>query len=786
MLPAVPQTQGKISYQWLACGASLLSVCFAAVVMGGWWLDIEYVRNLGSGYATIKFNTALCFLFSGLAVFFISRKRPRTIGRFMAGLLPWLVLALSVSTFVQYWGGFNLGIDELFASDPQTDPEAYPGRMSRATAFSFFLLSLGMVTERIFGRKGGRGSQILALIVLVCSLIGICGYVLEADALYGIPWFSSYSLPTALLFFLCSSAFLFAFPDYPVMRPVTSALLGGFLARWLLPVAVLLPVFFAWGLLQAIKAGHLSAASAENLFVVLIAFVLSLVIWLLARTMNQIHGRLLEQNVSLREAEEKSSLLAAFVTSSVDSVIGLDNEGRVIAWNQAAESYFGAKKEDIVGTSIYESKLSGQITEELIQKVTQGEILEPLDMIFERKDGYTMDFSLSMSPVRNKGSGIIGVAIIARDMTSHYSVKRQLEDTLYELGEFKSALDEHAIVATTDARGRITYVNDKFCAISKYSREELIGQDHRLVNSGYHPKEFIRDLWKTISAGQVWHGEICNRAKDGAEYWVDTTIVPFRDKEGDIRQYIAIRADITKRVITTRDLARQTDELKRSNADLAQFAYVASHDLQEPLRGVSGCIELLQRHYEASLDERGLEYMQHAVNGIHRMQNLIRDLLAYSKVGTRPKEFQSFELREALLDATKNLSVAIEESGAEISIGEMPAIFGDRSLIVQLLQNLVGNAIKFSGEGKPSIKITSRELPEYWEISVADSGIGIEPQFYEKIFVIFKRLHTRDRYSGTGIGLALCKRIVLRHGGKIWVEPNEEGGSIFRFTVKRK
>lgn len=231
-----------------------------------------------------------------------------------------------------------------------------------------------------------------------------------------------------------------------------------------------------------------------------------------------------------------------------------------------------------------------------------------------------------------------------------------------------------------------------------------------------------------------------------------------------------------------RSLAEHTQELVRSNHELEQFAYVASHDLQEPLRAISGCVEILELRYAPHLDARAHELIAHTVAGVGRMRQLIEDLLEYSRVrlgGT----VSPVSVEAALQTALQQLESAIEKTGAVIEYGEMPTVCADPSQLVQLLQNLLGNAIKYRGPAAPLVKISALRSEQMWIIAVRDNGIGIEPQYFERIFAIFQRLHTRDEYPGTGIGLALCRRIVDQAGGSIWIESELGKGSTFYFTL---
>ena len=233
-------------------------------------------------------------------------------------------------------------------------------------------------------------------------------------------------------------------------------------------------------------------------------------------------------------------------------------------------------------------------------------------------------------------------------------------------------------------------------------------------------------------------------------------------------------------------LDQQAQDLERSNAELEQFAYVASHDLQEPLRKVASFSQLLERRYKGQLDERADQYIAFAVDGAKRMQVLINDLLAFSRVGRLTREHAEVDAGELVDQALTNLSLVIEETGAEVTVDDgMPVVSGDVSLLTAVFQNLIGNAVKFRGEQPPRVHVGVRDAGEEWEFSVADNGIGIEPEYADRIFVIFQRLHAKDAYPGTGIGLALSRKIVEYHGGRIWLDADVTSGTTFRFTLPK-
>ncbi|HYR07471.1 MAG TPA: ATP-binding protein, partial [Longimicrobium sp.] len=276
-------------------------------------------------------------------------------------------------------------------------------------------------------------------------------------------------------------------------------------------------------------------------------------------------------------------------------------------------------------------------------------------------------------------------------------------------------------------------------------------------------------------------GQISGRRRSGEVFPADASISKL--EVGGGRIYTAVLRDVTDRFQAEEALAQQADELARSNAELEQFAYVASHDLQEPLRMVASYTQLLARRYGGQLDDDAHEFIGYAVDGVRRMQSLISDLLAYSRVGSRGVAMERVDLN-AVLDRTRDvLQTSLQEAGAEVTSDPLPTVPADPVQMGQVLQNLVGNALKFRGEAPPRVHVGARRSGAEWVISVQDNGIGIAPEYAHRIFVIFQRLHTRAEYEGTGIGLAICKKIVERHGGRIWVESEPGHGATFLFTL---
>lgn len=273
--------------------------------------------------------------------------------------------------------------------------------------------------------------------------------------------------------------------------------------------------------------------------------------------------------------------------------------------------------------------------------------------------------------------------------------------------------------------------------------------------------------------------------KDGIETYVDIIATPIFNDQGEVVQIIESCRDITDLKLVERELRQTLDELERSNIELQQFADVASHDLQEPLRMIASYVQLLRERYGSKLDADADEFIDFAVEGANRLQETINDLLSYSRVSTHETEQAPVDSNQALKSALENLKAAVHESGASVRSEPLPTVYADSFQISQLFQNLISNAIKFRGDDPPQVEIAAVERENEWLFSVSDNGIGIDKQYNERIFTIFQRLHTKEKYAGTGVGLAICKRIVERHGGRIWVESEPGHGSIFYFTIRK-
>ena len=323
--------------------------------------------------------------------------------------------------------------------------------------------------------------------------------------------------------------------------------------------------------------------------------------------------------------------------------------------------------------------------------------------------------------------------------------------------------------------------------------EKAVGKTDFDFFSNEHAQQAFDDEQEILASGKTVTKEEKETHFNRPDTWVSTIKMPLRDIEGNIIGTYGISRDITERKIAEDILVQRTNELKdavvnlsRSNQELEQFAYVASHDLQEPLRMVSSYTQLLERRYKDKLDQDATDFINYAVDGANRMQRLINDLLEFSRVTTKGKPLVKLDLSAVLGQAVANLQNKIQETGSMIVNDDLPFAYGDEGQLVRVFQNLLDNAMKFKGEAPPRINISAKSFDNTVRISIADNGIGIEKIYSERVFTIFQRLHTKAEYPGTGIGLAICKRTIERHGGKIWFESEPGNGTTFYFTLNIK
>jgi PAS domain S-box-containing protein len=497
---------------------------------------------------------------------------------------------------------------------------------------------------------------------------------------------------------------------------------------------------------------------------------------------------------SAREASERGEELArqaeaarlgreqlvGLLESATDAILTVDADGRIAYANGRTAQYFGYPVAELLGMEI--EQLVPQANQdahrgyraEFARQPRVRAMAPSLDLYALRKDGTEFPVEVSLSPVTGRnGSQVLATV---RDITQarrgqEYQgrISALVEASRYAIISYK--LD--GSVLTWNGGARVLY---------GWSPDEIIGRNVSVIIPGQCMAQHLRQI-EDIAAGKgAQEYEAARRRKDGSLVQVAVSKAPIHDSHRRVVAISTISYDITQRVSAERELHARTEELARSNAELEQFAYVASHDLQEPLRMVASYLQLIEQRYRGRLDSDANDFINYAVDGARRMKQLISDLLNLSRAG-RAMEPRPIELDQALKRATAMLAFAIEESHAVLTRDRLPRVMGEEASLAEVFQNLISNAIKFRSAEPPRIRIGARREIGCWVISVADNGIGIDPAYRDRIFAMFQRLHGREKFPGTGIGLAICKRIVERIGGRIWVESRPGCGATFRFTL---
>lgn len=507
-----------------------------------------------------------------------------------------------------------------------------------------------------------------------------------------------------------------------------------------------------------------------------------------------IHTRCFTNDITERMRNEVATArLAAIVASSDDVIISKTLDGVVTSWNRAAEMLFGYPEAEMIGAPAARIFPPDRLHEEalILSDIRAGKRIDYFETLCVSKNGTLIDVSTTISPITDSSGHIIGVSTILRDVRAQKKKEADLKLLLKDLSDTKLALGNSAIVAMTDAQGRITYVNDKFCAISQYSRDELLGQDHRIINSGRHPKEFFRDLWRTISGGGVWSGEICNKAKDGSFYWVDTTITPFLDANGKPERFVAIRADITERKVAEFALSTSRDAALQAAQAKADFLASMSHEIRTPMNSIIGLTGLL---LNTGLTAQQKELAGTVRNSGEVLLSLINDILDFSKFesGKVRLEEMPFDLDQLIASTIELVALRAGEKGLKLNVVPQTSpsvLVGDPGRLRQILLNLVANAVKFTEKGEVTVSTDVEVQDEHsstLRFRVSDTGIGIPKEALSGLFDSFTQADasTTRRFGGTGLGLAIAKKLVTLMGGEIGVESAPDKGSTFWFRVR--
>jgi PAS domain S-box-containing protein len=496
----------------------------------------------------------------------------------------------------------------------------------------------------------------------------------------------------------------------------------------------------------------------------------------------------LESNRDISQRHQEESRFRGLMEAAPDAMVVVNKTGEIVLINVRAEELFGYRRDELLNKPIealipqrfrshHPDQRNAFFGHPQVRAMGQG-----MELFGLRKDGSEFPAEIMLSPLGN-AEGVLATAAI-RDISARKAAEESLRQSEERLSLVVTNVTDYAILML-DLDGRVVTWNEGAERIKGYRSEEILGEHFSCfyraedIANGIPAFELAEATEKGRFESEGWRIR-----KDGSQFYTNVVITALRDKTGQMHGFSKISRDITARLRTEENLAKIAGELKRSNDQLEQFAYVASHDLQEPLRMVASYTQLLAKRYKGRLDSDADEFIGYAVDGCNRMQNLIRDLLAYSRSGVDSKVLHNVSAEAALKEALANVRGAIEDSGAIVTHDLLPDLTTDEAQLVQVLQNLVGNAIKYQRSAVPlvHVSVTKGEDKE-WIFSVRDNGLGIAPQYFERIFIIFQRLHGKHEFNGTGIGLAICKKNVEQLGGRIWLESQLDKGSTFYFAL---
>ncbi|TAN46354.1 MAG: PAS domain S-box protein, partial [Rhodospirillales bacterium] len=459
--------------------------------------------------------------------------------------------------------------------------------------------------------------------------------------------------------------------------------------------------------------------------------------------------------LSLKESEKRYHSL--FAGSKVPMLLIDPADGSILDANHAASEFYGYSEDRLRQINIGDLNILSKT--DIAREMAKAKEEQRSHFHFRHRlaSGEIRDVEVHSGPIELQGKPIL--YSIIHDETHRLRLERERRKLIRAVEQSPVSI----VIANTE--GNIEYVNPRFLEITGYTLAEVLDKNPRFLKSGKTPQETYVQLWDALCKGEEWHGELCNKRKNGEIFWEQASISPIFDARGKITHYLGIKEDTTER-------RKISEELVRSNAELEQFAYVASHDLRQPLRMVSSYITLIEKKLGTDIDKDLKEFIGFAADGAKRMDQLITGLLEYSRTGRSGEPADRVRLGDVIKESCLNLEVAIEDADAEVAVADnFPEVQGYWMELVRLFQNLIGNAIKYRSPGRrPEIGLSWRKEGREWIVEVKDNGMGMDPKNHKRAFGIFQRLVSNEQYEGTGIGLAVCKKIVEHHKGRIWIE----------------
>jgi len=787
----------------------IIVITTALLTLAGWFFQWPLLRSVVPEMTSMKFNTAIGFLFSGLVLLFRETGKSSFLSRIVSPLFSWLIFLLGMLTFSQHLFNWNSGIDEWLWKQP--DPYAtgrYPGRMNPVTSFMFMLL--GMIFILLNRKRFHLFIQVTLFLVVALASLSALHRFFGNSFLDGISPVTDTSVHSALLFILLCLGIRFV----PPLRYLSLDFRRQVAAFFTLTLLALGFIFFAFNRSAArslettrqgehtrdvlartgrilVHALEIQTATRGFIFsgneLYLEPYIRSSV--QIFRSLRELRS-LTEDNPSQQAKQDSLERLINQNISLVQDGIRLARAGLTDSVRQVFNTGINKSIMDRIRSVITEIEKEendrlARLQEESDQHLANtGRIIIFFQVIIFLL--LLLAFFVIYKNIEKRNRAETQLRLL--NETLENKVKERTTELMRAESHFRETLD-HLIegVQIIGFDYRYLFVNDAVAEQGRYPKEELLHHTMMEKYPGIEQTPFFGVLKQCMHDRNPRRMENEFVYADGTSRWFELSLQPV--PEG----VFILSVDITGRkkaqeslVRINRELDQRADELKVSNAELERFAYVASHDLQEPLRMVSSFLQLLEKKLDGKLDETTRQYIDFAVDGSERMKKLIQDLLRYSRVGTSREGITDVDCNAVMQAVQADLALAIGEAKATLQVKPLPVIRAVYAQMVQVFENLVGNALKYHGDRPPVIDVGCVDKAAVWEFYVKDNGIGIDPRYMDKIFVLFQRLHSSIAYSGTGIGLSICKKIIEKHGGRIRAESIPGQGSTFFFTIPKQ